>query len=174
VSKINGISYLHEKPIGRLPILGVKPSVEAGRWPAKAFKGEVIPFTANVFREGHDALGVELLLSDPSGKQQVHRMAPGSLGSDLWHIKVQLAEQGLWKFQIRAFADDYETWHHNASVKLAVGVDEELMMLEGIALFTRAAAEKGRTAANAKLLVGLAETLSDTARPAKDLSLIHI
>ena len=109
VSKINGISYLHEKPIGRLPILGVKPSVEAGRWPAKAFKGEVIPFTANVFREGHDALGVELLLSDPSGKQQVHRMAPGSLGSDLWHIKVQLAEQGLWKFQIRAFADDYET-----------------------------------------------------------------
>ena len=168
MSKINGISYLHEKPIGRLPILGVKPSVEAGRWPAKAFKGEVIPFTANVFREGHDALGVELLLSDPSGKQQVHRMAPGSLGSDLWHIKVQLAEQGLWKFQIRAFADDYETWHHNASVKLAVGVDEELMMLEGIALFTRAAAEKGRTAANAKLLVGLAETLSDTARPAKD------
>ena len=168
MSKINGISYLHEKPIGRLPILGVKPSVEAGRWPAKAFKGEVIPFTANVFREGHDALGVELLLSDPSGKQQVHRMAPGSLGSDLWHTKVQLAEQGLWKFQIRAFSDDYETWHHNASVKLAVGVDEELMMLEGIALFTRAAAEKGRTAANAKLLVGLAETLSDTARPAKD------
>ena len=168
MSKINGISYLHEKPIGRLPILGVKPSVEAGRWPAKAFKGEVIPFTANVFREGHDALGVELLLSDPSGKQQVHRMVPGSLGSDLWHTKVQLSEQGLWKFQIRAFADDYETWHHNASVKLAVGVDEELMMLEGIALFTRAAAEKGRTAANAKLLVGLAETLSETARPAKD------
>ena len=159
---------MHEKPIGRLPILGVKPSVEAGRWPAKAFKGEVIPFTANVFREGHDALGVELLLTDPNGKQQVHRMKPGALGSDLWHTKVQLNDQGLWKFQIRAFADDYETWHHNSSVKLAVGVDEELMMLEGIALFTRAAAEKGRTAANAKLLVALAESLADTSRPAKD------
>ena len=168
MSKINGISYLHENPIGRLPILGVKPSVEAGRWPAKAFKGEVIPFSANVFREGHDALGVELLLSDPNGKQQIHRLTPGALGSDLWHTKVQLAEQGTWKFQIRAFADEYETWHHNASVKLAVGVDEELMMLEGIALFTRAAAEKGRTPANAKLLVELAESLSDTSRPAKD------
>jgi starch synthase (maltosyl-transferring) len=168
VSKINGISYLHENPIGRLPILGVKPSVEAGRWPAKAFKGEVIPFSANVFREGHDALGVELLLTDPSGKQQVHRLAPGTQGSDLWHTKVQLGEQGIWKFQIRAFADDYETWHHNASVKLAVGVDEELMMLEGIALFTRAAAEKARTPANAKLLIGLAESLSDASRPAKD------
>jgi starch synthase (maltosyl-transferring) len=168
VSKINGISYLHENPIGRLPILGVKPSVEAGRWPANAFKGEVIPFSANVFREGHDALGVELLLTDPSGKQNIHRLSAGELGSDLWHTKVQLNEQGVWKFQIRAFADDYETWHHNTSVKLAVGVDEELMMLEGISLFTRAASEKGRTSANAKLLVELAEELSDISRPAKD------
>jgi starch synthase (maltosyl-transferring) len=168
VSKINAISYLHENPIGRLPILGVKPSVEGGRWPAKAFKGELIPFSANVFREGHDALGVELLLTDPAGKQQIHRLTAGALGSDLWHTKVQLNDQGVWKFQIRAFADDYDTWHHNATVKLAVGVDEELMMLEGIALFTRAAAEKGRTAANAKALVALAEKLGDTSRPAKD------
>ena len=168
MSKINAISYLHENPIGRLPIFGVKPSVEGGRWPAKAFKGELIPFSANVFREGHDALGVELLLTDPTGKQQVYRLAAGALGSDLWHTKVQLNEQGVWKFQIRAFADDFETWHHNATVKLAVGVDEELMMLEGIALFTRAAAEKGRTPANAKALVALAEKLADTGRPAKD------
>ena len=168
MSKISGISYLHENPIGRLPILGVKPSVDAGRWPAKAFQGEVIPFSANVFREGHDSLGVELLLTSPDGKQQTHRMLAGSLGSDLWHTKVQLNEQGTWRFQIRAFADEYDTWHHNASVKIAVGVDEELMMLEGIAVFTRAAAEKGRTPANAKLLVELAEKLSDTSRPAKD------
>ncbi len=168
MSKISGISYLHENPIGRIPILGVKPSVESGRWPAKAFKGEVIRFSANVFREGHDALGVELLLTDPNGKQQVHRLASGSLGSDQWHTNVQLSEQGVWRFQIRAFGDEYETWHHNASVKLAVGIDEELMMLEGIEVFTRAAAEKSRTAANAKLLVALAEKLSDTSRPAKD------
>ena len=168
MSKISGISYLHENPIGRLPILNVRPSVESGRWPAKAFNGEVIPFSANVFREGHDALGVELLLTAPNGKQQIHRMTPGALGSDLWHTKVQLGEEGGWRFQIRAFADEYETWHHNASVKIAVGVDEELMMLEGIAVFTSAAAEKGRTAANAKLLVELAEKLSDTSRPAKD------
>jgi starch synthase (maltosyl-transferring) len=168
VSKINGISYLHENPIGRLPILGVKPSVEGGRWPAKAFEGELIPFSANVFREGHDALGVELLLTDPAGNLKTQRMSAGAPGSDLWHTKVQLNDQGMWKFQIRAFADDYETWHHNASIKLAVGVDEELMMLEGIALFTRAASEKGRTAANAKALVELADKLSDTSRPAKD------
>ena len=46
------ISYQHEAPIGRLPILNVTPVVEGGRWPAKAIVGEVMPFSAAVFREG--------------------------------------------------------------------------------------------------------------------------
>ena len=44
---------------------------------------------------------------------------------------------------------------------MAAGIDQELMMLEGIRLFTNAAAEKGRTKASAAKLVALAETLSD-------------
>ena len=135
------ISYRHNHPIGRLPILNVEPTVDAGRWAAKAFVGEVIPFSAVSFREGHDALGVELLLTNPKGDLTITRMHAGAAGTDSWHTSVQLEEQGVWKFQIRSFSDEYETWHHNTEVKLAAGVDEELMMLEGVALFTRAAAE---------------------------------
>ncbi|MEY4992893.1 MAG: hypothetical protein RIS82_15 [Actinomycetota bacterium] len=167
MSKVNQISFRHDRPFGRLPILSVSPSVEAGRWPAKAYVGEVIPFAATVFREGHDALGAEVLLTDPTGSQSVHRMQPGAPGTDRWHTSALFSHEGTYRFVIRAFADDYETWHHNASVKLAVGVDEELMMLEGIALFTRAAAEKDRTPANAKTLVELAEKLADTSRSAQ-------
>ena len=155
------IAFRHDRPFGRLPILAVSPSVEGGRWPAKAFAAEVIPFGATVFREGHDALGVELLLTDPSGKETVHRMTAGAPGSDRWHTSAQLSLIGDYRFKIRAFADDYETWHHNTEVKLAAGVDEELMMLEGVALFTRAAAEKDRKKANAKELVLAAEVLAD-------------
>lgn len=161
------IAFRHDRPFGRLPILAVSPAVEAGRWPAKAFSGEVVPFGATVFREGHDALGVELLLTDPAGKVSVHRMSAGAPGSDRWHTSVQLSQIGDYSFKIRAFADDYETWHHNASVKIAVGVDEELMMLEGQVLFNSAAAEKSRTKANAKLLSELAEKLADKKRSAK-------
>ncbi len=167
MSKVNQISYRHARPFGRLPILSVSPAVENGRWPAKAYAGEVVPFAATVFREGHDALAAEVLLTSPTGTQTVHRMVAGAPGSDRWHTSVLLSEEGTYTFQIRAFADDFETWHHNASVKLAVGVDEELMMLEGIALLTRAAAEKGRTAANARNLVELAEKLGDTSRSAQ-------
>ena len=148
---MTGISYLNAQPFGRLPILNVSPTVEGGRWPAKAYIGEVIPFGASVFREGHDSLGVELLLTSPAGKTLVHRMNPGNPGSDLWNTKVRIQELGTYTFQIRAFADDYETWHHNATIKIAIGVDEELMMLEGIAVFKRAIEETGRSKASVKL-----------------------
>ncbi len=161
------IAFRHTLPFGRLPILAVSPVVEAGRWPAKAFAGEVIPFSATVFREGHDALGVELLLTDPTGKELTCRMVAGSSGSDKWHAEVQLNLIGDYTFKIRAFADEYETWHHNASVKIAVGIDEDLMLLEGQVLFANAAAEKTRTKANAKLLNELAQKLADNSRSAK-------
>ncbi|MEY4310246.1 MAG: hypothetical protein RLZ71_172 [Actinomycetota bacterium] len=153
--------------IGRLPIFNVQPVVDGGLFAAKAFEGEVIPFSATVFREGHDSLGAELLLTSPAGKTQVIRMHAGAPGSDRWHAKAQVKELGTYTFQIRAFGDDYDTWHHSAAIKVAAGMDEELMMLEGIALFTRAASEKGRTPANAKALVELAEKLSDKKRSAK-------
>ena len=159
---------LHPNPFGRLPILHVSPVVDEGRWPAKAFKGEVLPFGASVFREGHDALGVELLLTAPSGDLSVYRMKAGAIGSDRWHTNARLLEQGNYAFQIRAYGDEFATWHHNAAVKIAVSVDEELMMLEGVRMLTNAASEKSRTKANAKLLVELAETLSDLSIPVVD------
>ena len=151
-----------------MPILGISPTVEAGRWPAKAVVGEVVPFAATVFREGHDSLGVELLLTHPSGKQTVHRLNPGDAGTDRWNTSVWLREQGQYRFQIRAFGDDYDTWHHNATVKIAVGIDEDLVMLEGIALFKRGAFEKGRSETNSKLFLKIAEELANKNRPAKD------
>jgi len=165
---VSKIFYRHESPIGRIPIGKITPVVDGGRWPAKAFQGEVIPFSAIVFREGHDALGAEIIITSPTGKSSVHRMHPGAPGTDSWHVRSQLSEIGSYKFCVRAFGDDYETWHHNAEVKLAVGVDEELMMLEGVALFTRAAAEKDRSLENAKQLLLIAEILSDTKISAKD------
>ena len=159
MSETSKIEYRHPAPVGRFPILHVTPSVDNGRWPAKAFDGEVLPFSAVVFREGHDALGVELLLTDPAGKTQVHRMHAGAPGTDRWHTSAALHGVGRWTFAIRAFANDYETWHHNTEVKLAAGVDEHLMMLEGISLFKRGAAEKGRSRASAKAFADLAEVL---------------
>lgn len=124
--------------------------------------GEMVPFSAVVFREGHDALGVELLITSPAGKAWAIRMHEGAAGSDTWYTKAVLNELGNWSFRIQAFSDEYKTWHHNTELKLEADIDQELMMLEGIRLFTNAASDKTRSKSSAQLLVGLAETLSDT------------
>ena len=160
MSKPKPIAIVSPK-IGRIPILGVTPVVEGGRWPAKAFAGEVVPFSANVFREGHDAVAAELLLTSPSGNTQVVAMHPGAPGTDRWYCQAVLSEQGFYSFQIRAFGDDYETWHHAASVKIAAGIDQELMIAEGVNLFTRAAGETSRSKASVKLLKDLAKAMSN-------------
>ncbi|MEN9737588.1 MAG: hypothetical protein RJA26_821 [Actinomycetota bacterium] len=154
--------------IGRIPILDVSPVIDGGRWPAKAFEGEILPFSARVFREGHDSVAAEILLTSPSGSTSVHRMRAGAAGSDTWHTEAQTLEQGVYTFVVRAFADDFETWHHNAEIKVKAGIDTELMMLEGANLFNRAASEKGRSKNSAALLSKIAGLLADTAVDAVD------
>ena len=127
------------KVIGRIPISKVWPEVDGGDFPAKAFEGEVIEFGATSFREGHDLIGVELLLTSPKGETQRIRLAEGRPGRDEWITKIQLEHLGTWSFTVSAWDDEYHTWLHNTEVKLQASVDEELMMLEGERLLKRLA-----------------------------------
>lgn len=127
------------KVIGRIPISKVWPEVDGGDFPAKAFAGEVITFGATSFREGHDLIGVELLLSSPNGENQRIRLSEGRPGLDEWSAQLLLDQVGTWVYQISAWDDEYHTWLHNTEVKLQALVDEELMMLEGERLLKRLA-----------------------------------
>ncbi len=125
--------------LGRIPIRFLEPQQPEQRWPAKAYAGEVIPFEATVFREGHDELGVELLLTSPAGVETVHRMTPGAPGLDRWHTVAQVPTEGLWMWRVRAFTDEWATWFHNAEIKIPAGQDVDLMLTTGRELLERAA-----------------------------------
>ena len=56
-----------EVMVGRIPVMDVSPVVEGGRYPAKATVGESFPVRATVFREGHDALNADVVLTGPDG-----------------------------------------------------------------------------------------------------------
>jgi starch synthase (maltosyl-transferring) len=47
---------------GRIEIDDVQPVVSGGRFPAKAVVGEIVPVTATVWREGHDAVAATLVV----------------------------------------------------------------------------------------------------------------
>ena len=135
-----GIEY--EPKLGRIPIRGLAPQQPEALWPAKAFRGEVVPFQATVFRDGHDLLGVQLVVTDPEGRRTTYRMRPVAPGTDRWQADVLLPVAGEWSWQVRAFTDDWATWLHNAELKIPAGVDVELMITIGLQLLDRAGTRK--------------------------------
>lgn len=131
--------------IGRFPILKTWPQVDGGRFPVKAFVSEVLEFGAVATREGHDQLGVDLIISDPAGKSTRKPLRPGAPGTDTWLTKFQLGQPGIWRYQIAAYDDLFGTWLHNTEIKLAAAVDSELMLLEGVKLLTQISLQGSKT-----------------------------
>ena len=152
--------------IGRIPIIELSPVQPEDRWPAKAFAGEVVPFEATVFREGHDLIGVELLLVDPEGKQTQFRMTETDAGTDRWRALAQLGTVGDWRFRVQAYNDDWATWLHNADIKIPLGQDVELVFAEGLQLLARA----GKSKVVADAVARLAEKTLD---PELRLATVH-
>ncbi|WP_106814107.1 maltotransferase domain-containing protein [Microbacterium timonense] len=145
----------------RLPLAQPAPSVPWGDYRPKAFQGEAVPFRVTAFREGHDRIGVHLRLFSPSGDESLHRLEALEDGFDRWQTTVALLEQGVWRFRFESFGDDFATWEHAASLKIAAGVDAPLMREMGAQLFERAAREKGRPAAERAALTTAAASLRD-------------
>jgi starch synthase (maltosyl-transferring) len=143
--------------IGRIPIRFLAPQQPENRWPAKAYAGEAVPFSATIFREGHDIIGGSLLLSDPRGTTSRHALSPGAPGTDSWHTTAVVDAPGAWTFRIEAYTDDWATWLHNAEIKVPAGIDLDLMFTMGLELLARV--EQTTTVTDA------AAVLADTALP---------
>jgi starch synthase (maltosyl-transferring) len=126
--------------IGRIPIRHLRPQQPEGRWAAKAYAGEVVPFSAVAFREGHDQIGANLVLTSPTGAETIHSLYPGAPGTDSWVGAALVDSPGAWSYYIEAFTDDWATWLHNAEIKVPAGIDVELMFAIGLELLARAGA----------------------------------
>lgn len=146
---------------GRIPLTLPRPAAPDPGFRPSAFAGEAVPFQVTAFREGHDLIGVHVRLTSPSGAESLHRLAALDDGFDRWRTLIAPLEQGVWTFRFEAFADDVATWQHAAELKIAAGVDTALMREIGARLFTAAATEKDRGAAQTRALTAAAATLRD-------------
>jgi starch synthase (maltosyl-transferring) len=107
---------------GRFPIEDVTPSVSCGRYPAKAVVGELVPVAAVSYREGHNALGVNVVWRGPDGEvEPFTRMLPGEPGLDQWHGVIRPSRVGRWTFTVEAFDDPYRTWRDAVVKKIGAG-----------------------------------------------------
>src|SRR4051794_23715925 len=140
--------------IGRIPVLDVSPRVDCGGRPAKSVVGEPFEVSATVFREGHDAVGANVVLRDPRGRSgpwtPMRELAPGT---DRLGAEVVATSPGRWTYTVEAWGDPFATWRHHAEIKIPAGIDTELVLEEGALLLERAApgvpVKEGRPAVRA-------------------------
>jgi starch synthase (maltosyl-transferring) len=105
---------------GRIGIDDVSPLISGGEFPAKAVVGEVVPVTATVWREGHDAVAATLVATAPSGKVSRTTMTPAR-EPDIFHALLYPDAEGYWTFRIEGWSDPLTTWRSGITKKLAAG-----------------------------------------------------
>ena len=146
-------------------MLDLSPQLNDNLWPAKAFAGEVVPFGATAFREGHDAIGVMLHLTAPDGTTTQHPMRLTVPGTDRYETLVRLDVQGSYTYRVRGYSDDFATWVHTAGIKIPAGIDVELTFLIGSTLFAAAGKDLKRPIVQRRLFAAAAKTLANTRLP---------
>jgi starch synthase (maltosyl-transferring) len=152
--------------VGRIPVMEVSPVVECGRYPAKATVGEAFPVSALVFREGHDALNADVVLTGPDAKQRPWvPMTKDPTEPDLWHASVTPDAPGPWSFAVEGWGDPVATWRHDAGIKIPAGLDVELMFTEGALLLERLAEGLPERAKARRVVADAVTALRDTSRP---------
>ncbi|GAS95620.1 glucanase glgE [Mycolicibacterium canariasense] len=150
---------------GRIEIDDVAPVLSGGRFPAKAVVGEVVPVSAAVWREGHDAVAATLvvryhgtaypqLVEDPPGLSSAPRRPvtpprvkpqalPMALGRtpDVFHGQFTPDRVGLWTYRVDGWGDPISTWRKAVTAKLHAGQGETELsndLLLGAQLLERA------------------------------------
>lgn len=130
--------------VARFGIDDVRPQVSGRTLPAKAVVGEVVPVSALVWREGHDAIAATLVLVSPSGEQFSAPMHQEVYRPDYVHGIFIPREKGLWRYRVDAWSDVMATWRNAVAKKLAAGQTEKELandIAHGADLFASAIAQ---------------------------------
>jgi starch synthase (maltosyl-transferring) len=150
--------------IGRIAIEDVTPTVSCGDHPAKAVVGELVPVSAVCYREGHAALGANVVWRGPDGADRPFtRMSPGAPGSDRWHATIRPDATGLWTFAVEAFDDPYLTWRSAVTAKMEAG-QRAAELANDLAHGARILDEAAKNAPDEKAVTDAATALRDTKR----------
>jgi len=114
----------------RIYIEDVYPAVDAGRFAIKRTAGEVVEVWADIFRDGHAVLAVELLWRPAAAKNWI-RAATRFDNNDRWTGAFAPEMPGRYVYAIEAWTDVFATWRRDYLAKRDAGLDVSLEAVEG-------------------------------------------
>jgi starch synthase (maltosyl-transferring) len=143
---------------GRVQIEAVSPSVECGRYAAKAVIGDDVIVGADIFREGHEILAAAVRYKGPDGTKWLEQPLRKEQ-NDRWYGAFPVDVIGPWRFSILAWTDYYATWLDGLRKNHAAGKDVGIDLADGAALLDRrrkktAAKDRGFVDAAIEALTG--------------------
>ena len=126
--------------IQSIVIDAVQPELDGGRFAIKREVGDTLEVTAQIFKEGHDALSAILKArrAGDSGWTEVPMLLTNP-GLDLWRGEVALTENARYEYTIEAWADAFESLREDVRKKLDADQDVANELIEGRALIADAA-----------------------------------
>ena len=124
--------------VTRVPVMGVRPQIEGGRYPVKAVPDEELTVRARVFGEGRGIVRAAVILTGPDGEDRPPiRMT--HIGNDHWAATISADTTGAWTYRVESWHDPIAAWVRDAQERIAAGIDVELTLTEGAALIRRGA-----------------------------------
>jgi len=150
-------------------IAGVWPELAGGRHPVKRVVGDTFDVSADILREGHEALAA--VLKYRAVKDTTWREAPmRHVDNDRWEGRFLLEENTRYLYTIEAYPNAYRSWRADLEKRLAAGMEVTSEVLEGAALL-RPALERA-VGADKKRIETLLAQLERAATPLERTKLL--
>jgi len=114
-------------------IAEVWPELDAGRCAVKRVVGDTFEVSADIVREGHEALAAVLryrTVKDTSWREAPMR----HVDNDRWVGRFPLEENTRYVYTVEAYPDAYRSWATDLEKRLAAGMEVTSELLEGAAL----------------------------------------
>jgi starch synthase (maltosyl-transferring) len=104
----------------RTVIEDIEPEIDGGRYPIKRTIGDRVVVEADVFADGHDALGCALLHRKEDATEWTE-VSMNPLGNDRWRGEFPLAEIGRYSYTVEAWVDRFRTWRSDLIKRVRAG-----------------------------------------------------
>ncbi|TDL78308.1 alpha-1,4-glucan--maltose-1-phosphate maltosyltransferase [Palleronia sediminis] len=129
----------------RLAITAVDPCIDGGRFAAKAVAGWPVTVSADVFGDGHEVIGAEIV--GPGGRTvpMTHEV------NDRWSGEIVFDGPGPAGFMLAAWRDAWGTWARDTGKKRAAGQDIAVELQEAREILDATRAGRGNASAVQRL-----------------------
>ena len=129
-----------KRPDGRRRVVieSITPAVDCGRFPAKRTVGDQVRVEADIFTDGHDAIGASLL-AHREGSDEWTEIPMRPMVNDRWEGAFRVSDLGRYGFKVQAWVDHFETWRRDLLKRIKAESDTPVDYLIGADLVAEAA-----------------------------------